>query len=132
MNDYIIDSTIILGLIFLPPNKSKEIKRFFKKNSENLYTNEFVKFQISAFLIKEFDDQEMIENVTEGLNDLPLQFLKVNDVILSTARKISMTRKVNFFTATYHAEAISRNETFVTLDNDYYKKAKDLGNIKLI
>lgn len=59
-------------------------------------------------------------------NDLSL---KISFLALSIMEKFP---KISFYDSAYHASAIHHNGTFITADEKYYQKTKELKHIKLL
>lgn len=68
----------------------------------------------------------------EKLSALPLNYFVFNAPQLTEIMEKSFLLKTTFYDTSYHFLALLLGGTFLTADQDYFKKARNLGNIELV
>lgn len=68
----------------------------------------------------------------EKLSALPLNYFVFNAPQLNEILEKSSLLKTTFYDTSYHFLALLLGGTFLTADQDYFKKAKKLGRIELV
>jgi len=68
----------------------------------------------------------------EKLSALPVNYFIFNAPQLNEILEKSFLLKTTFYDTSYHFLALLLGGTFLTADQDYFKKARSLGSIKLV
>ncbi len=111
--------------------KAEEIFQEFKKRRVRIEIPSHAPFELMNILaIKAGLDS--IESFSYFLNARIREHRLLLEVANIAVAIMQKCEKTSFYDAVYHATALYNKGVFVTADEDYYKKAKKLGGIKLL
>ncbi|MEK7126736.1 MAG: type II toxin-antitoxin system VapC family toxin [Patescibacteria group bacterium] len=130
---YIIDSSVLIKLIKKEENQEKAfelIETFFRKEIE-LGIPTLAYYEVMNY-ISRIHPYKAILLFSQILTLKMTEFFVTLENMAETINITQKFPKTAFYDATYHALAIQHNGTFITADENYYKKAKSLKHIRLL
>ena len=130
---YIIDSSVLIKLIKKEENQEKAfelIETFFLKEIE-LGIPTLAYYEVMNY-ISRIHPYKAILLFSQILTLKMTEFFVTLENMAETINITQKFPKTAFYDATYHALAIQHNGTFITADENYYKKAKSLKHIRLL
>lgn len=136
MNRYVVDASIVLvGLLESRESLVKKIKEIFlsaKKGKCVLISSSFLKIEVANGL--RFNERDITKagKLLNGFLDLPIKFISLNDVLYEQSLFKSYEFGTTVYDTSYHVLAKANGAIFLTCDEEYYKKAKSLGDIELL
>ena len=136
MNTYILDASVVVRYLL---SSSEEVAkrlplllRGVKDSKFKLYSSFLLSLEVCNSLRFSLADKQKLETVLSKLFKLPIKYLKLTNAQLAEAASLSYDLGTTVYDTSYHVLAKAHNAIFLTCDGDYYKKAKDLGDIELI
>ena len=136
MNTYILDASVVVRYLL---SSSEEVAkrlplllRGVKDSKFKLYSSFLLSLEVCNSLRFSLVDKQKLETVLSKLFKLPIKYLKLTNAQLSEAASLSYDLGTTVYDTSYHILAKAHNAIFLTCDEDYYKKAKDLGDIEFI
>lgn len=136
MTDYVIDASVILS--FLTKNNHPVNKLFpsLLRNQQQgkikLLSPIFLDLEVANGLRFSIKNHPKAGNYLNQYFNLPIKKVRLTIQTLEKILSAAYQNSTTVYDTAYHVLAISRNATFLTCDQDYYKKTKHLGYIKLI
>ncbi|MEK7085818.1 MAG: type II toxin-antitoxin system VapC family toxin [Patescibacteria group bacterium] len=130
---YIIDSSVLIKLIEKEEDQEKAfelMEKFFRKKID-LGIPSLAYYEVTNY----FSRRHPFKSILFFSQILMLKMTEFFVTLENIARTIDITQKfpkTAFYDATYHALAIQHDGTFITADENYYKKAKSLKHIQLL
>jgi len=136
VNTYILDASVVVRYLL---SSSEEVAkrlplllRGVKDSKFKLYSSFLLSLEVCNSLRFSLADKQKLETVLSKLFKLPIKYLKLTNAQLAEAASLSYDLGTTVYDTSYHVLAKAHNAIFLTCDGDYYKKAKDLGDIELI
>lgn len=134
---YIIDASVIVA-VFLEKDKTaldvfRKIVAEANKKKVALWAPSFALFEMANALRFSKEDKWPVFDIWDLIRKAPISYFNYNDLHISFFPSIALlSRKLGtaFYDTYYHYLAITLNGTFLTRDRQYYRKAKNLGNIR--
>ncbi|MBI2616610.1 type II toxin-antitoxin system VapC family toxin [Candidatus Gottesmanbacteria bacterium] len=136
MKIFIVDASILLRTL---SNKGGTADIFLRKlladqksNSTHLYSTSFLMIEVANGLRFSLGDEKFARDSLRRLSILPIRYIEITSSYLEEALRWSYTYKTTVYDSIYHVVAKMLDGTFLTCDDEYYQKAKSVGNIKLL
>ncbi len=136
MKKYVVDASFIAKSIL--EEDESVLLRF--RNIFKLVSKNKIKITAPFFLITEVanairystkDEKEAVLTFEDFLL-LPIELTEVSLFSYKKIIELSYLQNTTVYDTSYHVLALEQNAIFLTCDGEYYKKAKELGNIELI
>ncbi|MFV1917429.1 MAG: type II toxin-antitoxin system VapC family toxin [Patescibacteria group bacterium] len=134
MKKYVLDASVVL--CYLLEEKTSVVKEvevlltdIQKAGKTKLFSSFLLPLEVGNGLRFTLKDEKLAEEVFGIFLGLPIEYLNLSNVQLKRTLFQSYELKTTFYDTSYHLLAKSRNAIFVTCDESYYKKAKELGNV---
>lgn len=136
MKKYVVDASVILKAIL---NEDKSVEEKFiqileksQKENVDVMSSKFVLVEVANGLRFHSRDIDRIAKVYNDFLNLPIKLLSLNKSQIRKSLVISYELETTVYDTTYHVLAKAHGATFLTCDNDYYKKAKIYGDIEYL
>lgn len=130
---FVLDASVILKWITEEKDSRKafEIRSDFFDEKINLGIASHTFTEVVNTVARKFP--EKAPGFFMDLLDLGMTEYRTDlDIVFTGTEIMQKCEKVSFYDTVYHALALKFGGTFITADEDYYKKAKKLGGIKLL
>lgn len=136
MKRYVIDASIVLAAL-LESRKSVlgKIKRFLsliESGKIEAFSTPFLKTEVANGLRFNEENPTKAVKLFDGFLTLPIEYQKISAPLYEESIFLSYKLGTTVYDTLYHVLALDQNATFLTCDEDYYKKAKSLGEIELV
>ncbi len=133
MKEYVVDASVCLTMLFgKNDTQVVKIKSYFKDEEGFLVALEWLKLEVANVVTRQLQNRSEIQEVMAKFLALPIQYVSIMDIMLTTAVEISNSVKDTVYDAYYHAFALSTGATYLTCDEKYYYRARQAGNIELV
>jgi predicted nucleic acid-binding protein len=136
MKKYVVDASVILTEVLDSRKElSDSIKKYLisaEKGKIELYSSEFLKMEVANGIRFNEKDISKARKILRISLKLPIKFILLDPAIYEESLSISFKLGTTVYDTSYHILAKAQNATFLTCDEEYYKKAKSLGDIELI
>src|SRR3990167_503138 len=136
MKKYVVDASVVLvGLLESRADLVEKVKNVFKSSAEvkvKLLSSQFLKIEVANGIRFNERNETKARKLFEGFFDLPIKFVELNESLYDQSLQTSYDLGTTVYDTSYHILAKTQNAIFLTCDEDYYKKAKSLGDIELI
>lgn len=136
MKFYVLDAsavlTFLLGKNPSVVRKFKSILSEIKNDKAKLYSTHLLPLEVGNGLRFSLADEELAKETFRKFFNLPIELLIFSSPQLAKVLELSFHLKISFYDTSYHFLAKLMDGTFVTCDAKYFRKAKDLGNVKLL
>ena len=133
MNRYVIDASIILTSLL---KEDPEVEAKFKSMLKKAQSKELILLSLKLLAIEvgnglRFSVTDRVEALRtfKDFLSIPIKSLVLTKSQVMEAVDISYELGTTVYDTSYHVLAKAQNATFLTCDEDYYKKAKNLGDI---
>lgn len=131
--DLVIDASVILKVVLTENEADQQvaiaiIKRF-QQNKLTIRLPIFWTFEVGNILIRK---TEQFEADYKSTLDLDFQTQSFSNEELIQIGIFAKNFKISYYDAAYHFLAKLLNSTFVTADEKYFNKTKEIGNIVLL
>jgi len=136
MKKYVLDASVILNFllgekvtigrevaVLLRKAKSKKVK---------LCSSYLLPLEVGNGLRYSLADGKLADEALEKFLNLPIEFYNFSAIHHARILRLSYESKTSFYDASYHFLAMFLKGTFFTTDAKYFRKTKELGNIKLV
>lgn len=136
MKRFILDASVVLT--FLSEKRvsiAKEFEKILKDAKDGkarLYSTYLLPLEIGNGLRFSLKDEELACQSFKKILNLPIELIALSSSQLTKILKLSFQFKTSFYDTSYHFLARVLKGTFLTCDSNYFKKAKEFGNIKLL
>jgi len=136
MKKYILDASVILT--FLLGNNLKLNKSFItllkenQKGNNQLYSIALLPLEVGNGLRYSLDEENLAKEALVKFLKLPVKLFSLTEAHYQKILLLSYQLKTSFYDTSYHWTAKLLKGIFLTCDKDYFKKAKQLGSIKLL
>lgn len=136
MKIYVIDASVILK-VFLNESTSviDEFSIILKKTQEkkiSLLSSKMLNIEVANGLRFSVKDQVEAIKTFKDFLALPIKTFVITKLQNEKTIKLSYELGTTVYDTSYHVLAKAHNAIFLTCDEEYYKKAKALGDIELI
>lgn len=136
MKKCVLDASIIL-VSLLESNKKilDQINKYInwiQRNKLEAISVRFLKSEVANGLRFGLDDPEKAVKFFNGFIVLPIKYQRLSTPLYEEAIYLAFKYKTTVYDTLYHVLAKVHGAVFLTCDAEYYKKAKDLGDIELI
>lgn len=136
MKTYVIDASVVVGAIMLSNERAhKEFTSLLLQSHEHqavLYSIPLVVAEITNGMRYSTKDADFAKESLTKFFSLPIETIEVTSEQWKSAMAQSYAHGTTVYDTIYHVVAMALGATFITCDGEYYKKAKSLGNMKLI
>lgn len=136
MNTYVLDASVVVSLLLGKSNRAAtETKRILKeaeKNQTKTYSLPLLIFEVGNSLRYALNDTLIADEPFQQFLDLPISYFELEEGHHLQILKQSYSLKTSFYDTSYHFLAQLLNGTFLTADQGYFKKARNLGSIELV
>lgn len=132
MNNIVVDASIIVSAMYLDDKALlTKLKNLLRNNI--LYSPSLLKYEVGNAIGKLYEqDLNMRLSKSNKFQNLPINYCDLTSSEMEFAHKISISVGDSYYGSAYHSLALSRGYEFITLDEKYYRKAKDFGSIVLL
>ena len=136
MIQFVIDASVVLTHQ-LETNKTvaEEFNQILKQihvRNIQLLSIPLLYLEISNALHLALSKESLAQDTFKKITKLPIKIIPVRLLDYSKILSLSYANNTTTYDTAYHVLAISRNATFLTCDQDYYRKAQRLNHIKLL
>lgn len=130
---YIADASVILKWFIKENNRTEalKLKQDFLNNKIELGIPTLAYYEVNNYTVR----TKPMEALFFLSQLFMLQMIEFGITLENSSKSMEITgkfAKISFYDAAYHALAIQNNGTFITADENYYKKAKSLKHIRLL
>ncbi|OGG14270.1 hypothetical protein A2773_06660 [Candidatus Gottesmanbacteria bacterium RIFCSPHIGHO2_01_FULL_39_10] len=136
MKIYILDASFIVRTITEKSSKADLFLRSLlthqKAKEIQLYSIPFVLIETANAFRFTFKDKSITLKSQKICANLPLTYYYPTNTDIERALEWSYQHQTTVYDSLYHVVATILDGTFLTCDEDYYKKAKSEGAIKLL
>ena len=136
MNVYVVDASIVLQTSL---NESESVKIFFGKLLKDaeqdkiiLISSKLLPIEVANGLRYGIKDKEELIDTFRDFLKTPIKTLVLTNVQKEKTLEIAFDLGTTVYDTSYHVLAKAHNAVFLTCDQEYYKRAKELGDIELI
>lgn len=136
MTRFVVDASVITTYLL---NKNRRLALVTKALIQQAAKKQIILESPPFFLIEtvnalrySLDDPNSSLAAWNKILALPIKIRPLTPAHYQQIIPISYQDHTTAYDTAYHVLAISRNATFLTCDQDYYKKAHHLGSIKLL
>lgn len=136
MTRYVVDASVVIKSLL---NEDETVKRKFKNLLEEvdngkaeLISSKFLVIEVGNGLRFGVKDSEKCLSVFSDFLKLPIKNKTLSKIQIKQSVKISYELDTKVYDTSYHVLAKAYNAIFLTCDENYYQKAKSLGDIKLL
>ncbi len=133
---YVLDASVVLNFL-LGQNAATErnfmtILKEVENKKAKLFSTHLLPLEIGNGLRYSLGDEKLADEVLQKFLDLPIEFFVLKPAHFLKILQMAYFLKASFYDTSYHFLAKLLKGDFVTSDDNYFKKAKKLGNIKLL
>lgn len=136
MITYVVDASVILtSLLQTRFDVLKKVNKYFTllaKGEIKMISTNFLKTEVANGLRFNLKDAEMAVKFFNDFCDLPIEIHKLSASLYEEGIYKSFKYNTTVYDTLYHILALDQRAVFLTCDEDYYKKAKRLGDIELV
>jgi len=136
VNVVLVDASVVVTALLTENLKvENHFKGLLKKaESENLrlISSKLLNLEVANALRFGINDDEKCLKVWKDFVSLPIKTYILTKGQLGLAIKTSYSYGTTVYDTSYHILAKAQGATFLTCDEDYYDRAKNLGDIELI
>ena len=136
MNVYVVDASIVLQTSL---NESESVKIFFGKLLKDaeqdkiiLISSKLLPIEVANGLRYGIKDKEELIDTFRDFLKTPIKTLVLTNVQKEKTLEIAFDLGTTVYDTSYHVLAKAHNAVLLTCDQEYYKRAKELGDIELI
>lgn len=136
MKVYVLDASVVLTFLLgkntsLVKNFTKILKQA-KSGQAKLYSSHLLSLEVSNGLRYSLEDNKLAAEVLEKFLKLPIEFFVFSEVHYAKILNLSYQFNTSFYDTSYHFLAKLLKGIFLTVDEDYFEKAKKLGSIRFL
>jgi|SRR3989339_1225139 len=136
MKRYVIDASVVLvgilesrkGLV----EKTRSLFLMAKEDGCELISSQFLKIEVSNGIRFNERDVDKANRLLNGFFNLPINFVSLSKSLYEQSLSSSYKLGTTVYDTSYHILAKAQGATFLTCDEEYYKKAKSIGDIELL
>ena len=134
MTTYVLDASVVLNFLL---GQSTSIEKKFvavlkqvKDRKAKLFSSHLLPLEVGNGLRYSLSDEKLANEVLKKFLDLPIEFFPLKSAHFSKILQMAYFLKTSFYDTSYHFLAKLLKGDFITCDTEYFKKAKELGNIE--
>ena len=133
MKMFVVDASVILG--FLLENNPRVVEkvstllRDAKKQNVMLLSTNLLPLEVGNGLRFTLKDQVLADDLFVKFQKLPIEIVPLTAQQIRKSITFAYDCKTTVYDASYHVLAFARNIEYLTLDKDYFEKAKHVGRI---
>lgn len=136
MTSYVLDASVILSFL-LGKNRKIEIQftkilKGTKAGKIKLYSGHLLPLEVGNGLRYTVKDELVADEIMQKFLRLPINLHDFSSAQYSKILQLCYQLSTSYYDTSYHFLAKLVNATFLTCDVEYYKKATNLGKIKLL
>ena len=135
MKKYILDASIFLKAILNEDEKeARLVEKVFLEVSKKkaiVYAPTFILLEFTNGLRFSLNDESLVILSLEKFFQLPIELFSFKTIHVKEILKLSFRLQTTVYDTAYHFLAKLLNGIFLTADEEYFKKAKRLGDIVL-
>lgn len=134
--NYLLDASVVVK--FLSASDETVFKKFSKLLREArdkkcvLNSSFLLPFEVCNALRYSWVEPEKTNIAINKFYKLPIIFFKITASQMEKITDVAYQNNTTVYDTSYHILAKTHGATFLTCDKEYYKKAKELGNIELL
>jgi len=136
MKTYLIDASVVLKSILKEDNSiAKKIGVILEgvmKGSVEVISSNFLILEVANGIRFREKDAISAKKYLEAFLKLPIKYLFCSREQYKKALEVSYDIGTTVYDTSYHVLAKAQNAVFLTCDEDYFSKAKGLGDIELV
>lgn len=136
MKKTVIDASVILCFLLEEKQSlSTRIETLLKdaqKGKIEILSSFLLPLEVGNGLRFSLKDSLLSNEVFQRFLSLPIRYINLSKVQLRKALELSYEYRTTFYDTSYHVLAQIQNAQFLTCDNEYFEKAKELGSIELL
>ncbi|MBI4034945.1 MAG: type II toxin-antitoxin system VapC family toxin [Candidatus Chisholmbacteria bacterium] len=136
MITHTIDASALLGYYLeSSPGAVQQIPLLLnqlKTKNLHLISTAFLDLEFANGLRFSLKNQKVAELIFSKYLKLPIQKIPLTSKLSQESLRLSYQNQTTVYNSAYHILALSRDATFLTCDQDYYRKTSHLGSIKLL
>jgi predicted nucleic acid-binding protein len=136
MKSFVIDASVVLAYLLVEKDGLvKQIKPYFRKADKKLIilmAPQLLKHEVGNGIRYSESGFLSASKAYYRFLQLPISYPATESVHFNKTLEFSYELQTTFYDTHYHYLAMYHKAIFLTCDNKYYKKAKSLGNIKLL
>lgn len=136
MNIYILDASVILSFLL---SESKTVAHNIQlllkeaqQNKNKLYSSCLLRLEVGNGLRYTIKEPEISKNAFSKFLVLPITYFDLTTIHYQKTLTLSYQLKTSFYDTSYHVLAQILSGIFLTCDNKYYQRAKNIGGIKFL
>ena len=136
MKSFVVDASVVLKTILnesdVVVNKFSKILEDARDKKVSLSSSKLLDLEVGNGLRFALKDKNEAVNAFRIFCHLPIKTLVLTDVQKENAISTSIDLGTTVYDTSYHILAKAKNAVFLTCDEEYFKKAKELGDIEFI
>lgn len=136
MITYILDASTVLNFLMKPEYPAtKEFAKIIRDAEDNkveLFSTNLLPLEVGNGLRYAFENENLAKEPLEAFLNLRISYISLNNTQYSETLRLSYQLKSTFYDTSYHILALFLKGVFLTSDEKYFNKAKELGSIKLL
>lgn len=136
MKKYLVDASVILQSILHESQnvetKLKELLIKAKKGEAEVYSSKLLILEVANGLRFSIKEENICREIFSDFLSLPIKIFDISEIQMEQVIKISYRQNTTIYDTSYHILAKSYGAIFLTCDENYFSKAKKLGEIELI
>lgn len=136
MKTYVLDASAILTFLMgKNPSVEKKFTRILrqvKSGRAGLHSSHLLPLEVGNGLRYSLSDKALADEVFQKFSNLPIKFSVFSSPQLLRILRLSYLFGTSFYDTSYHFLAKLLKGTFLTSDAQYFRKAKEFGNIELL
>ena len=136
MKTILIDASLVVTALLQEnlkvENRFKSLLKSAQYKNILLISTKFLNLEVANALRFGIKDKEKCLNLINDFAKLPIKTFVLSKNQIYSAVETSYYLGTTVYDTSYHILAKTHGATFLTCDEEYYKKAKDLGDIDFL
>lgn len=136
MKIYVLDASVILTFLMgRNPSVEKKFTRILRQietKRAKLHSSHLLPLEVGNGLRYSLSDKVLADEVFQKFSNLPIKFSVFSSPQLLKILQLSYLFGTSFYDTSYHFLAKLLKGIFLTADSQYFRKAKEFGNIELL
>ncbi|SRR3990172_5139130 len=136
MKRYVVDASVILvGLLESRKSLVESVRDIFSSATAGeieLISSKFLIMEVANGIRFNERDVAKAQKFFKGFLDLHIRLISLSKTSQKESLFLSYKLGTTVYDTSYHVLAKAQSATFLTCDEEYYKKAKGLGDIELL
>jgi len=136
MKIYVLDASVVLTFLL---GKNQSLKNQFtkilkevKNNKAKFYSSHLLPLEIGNGLRYSLANKVLADDIFQKFSNLPIEYSVFSPPQLAKIIQLSYLFETFVYDTSYHFLAKRLRGVFLTCDAKYFRKAEQLGNIKLL